>query len=78
MHRKKRDDLFGVERWYARDHFEKHDRQRIEVGACVHGLAEGLLRGDVGRRPNRDAELGETGTSRLDMRIVEQLRDPEV
>jgi len=58
-------------RWSAREQLVEHGAERVDVGRGGHVLAEGLLRGEVGRGAQNGADLSECGRLR-------RTRDPEV
>lgn len=61
-----------LERHGARDHLVQDHPERVDVGPCVHRVAEGLLGGHVVRRSDDD-----TGRRERDL-LLRQFRDAEV
>ncbi len=51
--------LWGVEGDPPGEHLEEHAAEGVDVGACVHGLAAGLLGRHVGGGAEHDAGLGQ-------------------
>ena len=50
-----------LERWPAREHLIGDDAERVQVRPVVDRVAGGLLRREIGGRPERRPELGERG-----------------
>jgi hypothetical protein len=77
VHRQDLELVVRVERRPAADHLVGHHRRRVQVGAAVERVADGLLGRHVDRRAERDAGLGQLDAV-VDLAAADDLGDAEV